>query len=127
MNVKPKNYAWREFYSHVIDLTKYAFSWTSIYRRFRANSERIPAWMNALRAVSAEGFGRIKYYSTIRKLLDTDITVRKYFEGESTVLPEFYHNRIREELGVFYDALPEGAIYHDHLAYLKAQPIVMLA
>lgn len=127
MNVKPKNYAWREFYSHVIDLTKYAFSWPSIYRRFRANNERIPAWMNALRAVSAEGFGRIKYYSTIRKLLDTDITVRKYFEGESTVLPEFYHNRIKEELGVFYNALPEGAIYHDHLAYLKAQPIVMLA
>jgi hypothetical protein len=127
MNVKPKNYQWKEFYSHVIDLTKYAFSWKSIYRRFQANTERIPAWMNALRAVSAEGFGRIKYYSTIRRLLDTDSTVRKYFEGESTILPEFYHQRIKKELGVFYDALPEGAIYHDHLAYLKAQPMVKLA
>jgi hypothetical protein len=28
---------------------------------------------------------------------------------------------------VFYSALPEGAIYHDHLAYLKAQPVVKLA
>jgi hypothetical protein len=53
--------------------------------------------------------------------------VRKYFDGESTILPEFYHQRIKKELGVFYNALPDGAIYHDHLAYLKAQPVVKLA
>ena len=27
MNVRPENYAWKEFYDHVIDLTKYSFSW----------------------------------------------------------------------------------------------------
>ena len=26
MNVKPKNYSWRQFYDHVISLTKYTFS-----------------------------------------------------------------------------------------------------
>lgn len=127
MNVKPLNYGWREFYSYVIDLTKYAMSWRSIARRFRANTEWKPRLMNALRAVSAEGYGRIKYYSTIRKLLDTDITVRRFFEGESTELPQFYHKRIQKELGVFYQALPPGAIYHDHLAYLNSQPLVKLA
>lgn len=127
MNVRPRNYGWREFYSYVIDLTKYAFSWRSIGRRFRANTERIPAWMNALRAVSAEGWGRIRYYSTIRRLLDTDPSVRRYFEGESTELPQFYQDRIRHELGDFYEALPPGAIYHDHLAYSRSQPMVLLA
>jgi hypothetical protein len=127
MNVKPLNYGWREFYSYVIDLTKYAMSWRSIARRFRANTEWKPRLMNSLRAVSAEGYGRIKYYSTIRKLLDTDITVRRFFEGESTELPQFYHKRIQKELGSFYQALPPGAIYHDHLAYLNSQPLVKLA
>ncbi len=127
MNVKPLNYGWREFYSHAIDLTKYSFAWPRIYKRFRANTQMLPRMMNALRAVSAEGFGRIRYYSMIRKLLDTDITVRRYFEGESTELPDFYLQRIKKELGVFYDALPPGAIYHDHLAYLNSQPLVKLA
>jgi hypothetical protein len=127
MNVKPKNYGSREFYIYVIDLTNYSYALPRIYRRFRANPERIPRWMNTLRAISAEGYGRIKYYSTIRNLLDTDITVRKYFEGESTVLPDFYIQRMKKELGVFWDALPPGSVYHDHLAYLKSQPMVMLA
>ncbi len=34
------------------------------------------------------------------------------------MLPEFYHNRIRHDLGPMYQYLPEGAIYHDPTAYL---------
>ena len=119
MNVRPKNYSWPEFYDNVIDLTKYSFSWKNIARRFRAQGSTIPGWMNLLRAVSSEGFGRIKYYTKIRELLDTDISVRRFFEGETTEIPQFYVDRIKTDLGDLWHFLPEGALYHDQNAYLK--------
>jgi hypothetical protein len=78
--------------------------------------------MNLVRAVSSEGFGRTQYYGQIRKKLDTDVSLRRYFEGETTVLPDFYHDIIKKELGSFYQHLPAGSIDHDPLAYLKKQP-----
>jgi hypothetical protein len=39
-------------------------------------------------------------------------------EGETAMLPEFYRNRIRQELGPMYQYLPDGAMYHDPNAYL---------
>jgi hypothetical protein len=119
MNVRPKNYAWTEFYDLLIDLTEHTFSWKSIVRRFRAQGSTIPGWMNVLRAVSSEGFGRMKYYRTIRALLDSDITVRKFFEGETTTIPQFYIDRIKNDLGDLWQYLPEGALEHDPQAYLK--------
>ena len=38
MNVRPKNYSWRDFYDHVIDLTGYSFSWRAIFRRLRRDA-----------------------------------------------------------------------------------------
>jgi hypothetical protein len=73
-----------------------------------------------VRAVSSEGFGRIRYHETISGLLKTDRSVRSYMEGETDVLPEFYAARIRRELGPAYDFLPEGALAHDPNAYLHA-------
>lgn len=121
MNVRPKNYAWTEFYDHLVDLTRYSFSARAIARRVPATSTFIPKWMNVLRAVSSEGWGRLKYHSTIRGLLDADRGVRDYFHGETTVLPDFYHQRLRRELGALYDFLPPGALEHDPNAYLKSE------
>ena len=121
MNVRPKHYDWPEFYDHLIDLTRYAFSWPRIYRRMRANQTAIPKWLNVVRAVSSEGFGRLKYHSRIRRLLDTDRTVRQFFEGETKILPKFYEEKIRQDLGPLWDLLPPAALCHDHLAYLKSQ------
>jgi len=121
MNVRPKHYDWPEFYDHLIDLTRYAFSWPRIYRRMRANQTAIPKWLNVVRAVSSEGFGRLKYHSRIRRLLDTDRTVRQFFEGETKILPKFYEAKIRQDLGPLWDLLPPAALCHDHLAYLKSQ------
>jgi hypothetical protein len=120
MNVRPKNYDWKEFYDGLIDVTSYSFSWRAIARRIPATATAIPKWMNVVRAMSSEGWGRIDYHTTIRKLLDTDRSVRAYLDGETTVLPEFYHNRIRHDLGPMYQYLPEGAIYHDPTAYLSS-------
>jgi hypothetical protein len=118
MNVRPKNYDWTEFYDGLIDVTSYSFSWRAIARRVPATATAIPKWMNVVRAMSSEGWGRIKYHTTIRRLLDTDKSVRGYFEGDTEVLPEFYVDRIRRELGPMFDYLPAGAMYHDPNAYL---------
>jgi hypothetical protein len=120
MNVRPKNYKWGEFYDGLIDVTSYSFSWRAIARRIPATATAIPKWMNVVRAMSSEGWGRIDYHTKIRKLIDTDRSVRAYLDGETTVLPEFYHNRIRHDLGPMYQYLPEGAIYHDPTAYLSS-------
>ncbi len=119
MNVRPKNYRWTEFYDRVIDLTKYSFSWKAIRRRARATKFGFATWINVVRAVSSEGFGRIEYYSTVRRLLDTDRSMRRFFEGETDEIPAFYVDRLRRDLGQLWDALPPGAVRHDPNAYLK--------
>ena len=86
----------------------------------RANRVRTARWMNFVRAVSSEGFGRIRHDSTVRRLLDHDPCMRRFFEGESEVLPTFYTERVRKDLGHWWDALPEGSLRHDPNAYLKA-------
>jgi hypothetical protein len=121
MNVKPKNYSWPEIYDRVIDLTKYTFSWPRIARRFRANRDSLSRWMNVVRAISSEGFGRIRYYTEVRRRLDTDRPFRRFFEQETTELPEFYRAQVERDLGPFWEWLPAGALTHDQNAYLAAQ------
>ena len=55
-----------------------------------ATPTAIPQWMNVVRAMSSEGWGRIAYHTTIRRLLDTDPSVRGFMEGEDDRLPAFY-------------------------------------
>lgn len=110
MNVKPRNYSWPDFYDRVIDLVSYSFSWRGIFRRFRGTTGAISRWMNVLRAVSSEGFGRLRYYREIRRRLDADPEFRPYFEQESKTLPRFYVDLVRKELGPLWDWLPEGGV-----------------
>jgi hypothetical protein len=119
-NVRPKNYTWNALYDNIIGLRRHSFSWPAIGRRLRANRVPTARWMNFVRAVSAEGFGRIRHDSTVRHLLDHDTSVRRFFEGESDSLPVFYTDRVRKDLGHWWDALPEGSLRHDPNAYLKA-------
>jgi hypothetical protein len=44
------------------------------------------------------------------------------------VIPQFYVNKIKQDLGPLWEWLPEGAIYHDHNAYLNYnEPQVLTA
>jgi hypothetical protein len=132
MNVRPLNYDWPGFYDQLVDLTRYSFSARAIRRRLAANHGAIPRWMNVVRAMSSEGWGRTKYHSTIRRLLDTDREVRAFMEGASVELPGFYRARIERDLGELYAHLPDGSLMHDPTAYLKSQengagvPVVQL-
>jgi len=119
-NVLPKNYTWPALYDNIIGLRRHSFSWGAIGRRLRANRVQTARWLNFIRAVSEEGFGRIRHDSTVRQLLDDDISLRRFFEGESEVLPAFYEERVRKDLGHWWDVLPEGSLRHDPNAYLKA-------
>jgi hypothetical protein len=74
-----------------------------------------------LRAVSSEGFGRIKYHTEVRRRLEADRQVRRYFEGETTELPQFYMDQVRKDLGPLWEWLPQGALYHNPDAYLASQ------
>ncbi len=121
MNVKPKNYPWRDFYDHVIGLTAYTFSWRAIINRFRATRTMIPRWMNVVRAVSSEGFGRLAYYEELRRRLDSDRHVRRYFAQETIELPAFYVDQVRKDLGPLWEWLPADALNHDPHAYLTSE------
>ncbi len=122
MNVRPRNYSWREFYDYVIDLTRYSFSWKTIFRRFRSTPGLTPRGMNLVRAVSTEGFGRLKYHRDIRERLDNDRQFLAFFEQESAELPQFYLDIVRQDLGALWEWLPPGALYHDPNAYSRAEP-----
>jgi hypothetical protein len=130
MNVRPLNYEWGDFYEHLIDLTKYSFSWRAMARRARATQRGFATWVNLMRGISSEGFGRIKHHTRIRRLLDTDRSVRDFFEGKTTTVPAFYVDQIRNDLGPLWQYLPTGAVEHDPKAYLAksmSAPVVLNA
>lgn len=118
MNVRPRHYSWHEFYDRLIDLTKYSFSPRMILRRFGANGETIPRWLNVVRALSSEGSGRVRYFTEMRRRLDTDRSFRSFFYQETTEIPQFLVQGIRKDLGKFWDWLPDGALHHNPNAYL---------
>jgi hypothetical protein len=76
--------------------------------------------MNLVRAVSSEGFGRIKYNTRVRRSLETDMRFRAYFERETDDLPHFYLAQMKKDLGPLWQWLPEGALDHDPNAYLRS-------
>ena len=121
MNIEPKNYSWRGFYEHVIDLTRYSFSKRAILRRIPATQMFIPKWLNVVRAISSEGYGRIRYYSEILRRLNEDPQFRPFFERETTRIPDFYAEVVQKDLGPMWRWLPEGALQHDPEAYLKSK------
>ena len=121
MNVRPKNYGWRDFYDHVIGLTRYTFSPAAVLRRFRATRMAIPKAMQVVRSVSSEGLGRIRYYSEVRRRLDTDRSLRRYFDQETNELPAFYADQVRRDLGPLWEWLPKDCLKHDPNAYRRAE------
>jgi hypothetical protein len=120
MNVRPNNYSWTEFYEHMLDLSNHAFSWKLIVKRYKANREPIPRWMNTLRSTSTRSVKRKRLEEVLQRL-ESDTKFRAFLEQKTTEPPQFFINRIREDLGPLWDWLPEGALYYDPNAYLKSE------
>ena len=85
-----------------------------------AVSRRLATLSAELSAVRGDA-PAVHRHTQVRGLLDSDPTVRDFMDGRTTEIPEFYVNRIRNELGPLWDHLPDGALDHDALAYLKAE------
>jgi hypothetical protein len=115
MNVQPLNYGWAEFYDRAVDVTRYAMTGKRVWQRFAANEGAATKLLNLVRATSSK---RVKFQTKVRQLLDTDPAMRRFFQGESRRLPDFYMERMRQSLGPLWDALPMGALTHDQNAYL---------
>src|SRR5205807_731256 len=113
--------SWRAFYDHVIDLTAYSFSCKAIVRRFRATSGMAARGMNVVRAISTEGYGRLRYHREIRRRLDQDAQFLPYFEQETTELPRFYLDAVRRDLGPLWEWLPQEALHHNPNAYSESE------
>ena len=120
MNVVPRHYGWGEFYDRLLDLTEYSFSARAIARRFGATAGGVSKMLNVVRAVSSEGFGRIRHFKAVRARLDEDRAMRDYLEQRTTRLPLFYRDKMRAELGPLWNLLPAEAVEHDPLAYMKS-------
>src|SRR5260370_33715896 len=48
MNVRPKHYAWPDFYHRVIDLSAYSVSWRALWTRFGAARGIAQRWRSLL-------------------------------------------------------------------------------
>jgi hypothetical protein len=120
MNVRPLNYSWPDLYDHIIRLRSHSFSPRTVARRFAANRGLLTRSLNLVRAISSEGRGRIRHDTMIRGLLETDRSVRRFLEGDTVVVPRFYADRVRRDLGPLWDWLPHGGLEHDPNAYLKS-------
>jgi hypothetical protein len=123
MNVRPANYTWPEFYDRMIDLHQHSFSRRAIAKRMAATGGTIPRVLNTVRAISSEGWGKIRYYKRIRSRLDQDTHMRGFFEQESHDIPRMYTDAIKDDLGPMWDWLPETALYHNPNAYLESQVV----
>jgi hypothetical protein len=77
--------------------------------------------MNLVRAISTEGYGRLKYHTEIRRRLDKDPQFLPYFEQETTELPRFYLDLVRRDLGPLWEWLPEEALHHNPNAYAESE------
>ncbi|HEX2191363.1 MAG TPA: radical SAM protein [Longimicrobiaceae bacterium] len=130
MNVRPRNYAWTEFYDHVIDTFDHAFSARALSRRLYANRRSYIAWEQLFRGLSSERSNRLGYHRRMRRWLDEDPQLRSFLEGETREVPHVLADQVRRHLGPLWEWLPEGALQHDPNAYLAsgaAQPLPVLA
>ncbi len=111
LNVRPKSYSYVEFYDHMIDLAQYSFAPKRIWRRFQANWHPLPKWMNLLRSVlSGKGLGG-NYVETKQRFL-TDREFQAFYSGDTMKPPSYYHNQIRNSMGIFYKFIPEKVVHY---------------
>ena len=111
MNVRPKNYAWPEFYDGLVDVTSYSFSWRAIARR-------IPATPDGDSQVDERGAGDVVGGVRADPVSHDDPPAARYrprrcgriWKARRRRCPSSTATRIRNELGPMYEHLPEGAI-----------------
>ena len=122
MNVRPKNYAWAEFYDRLVDLTSYSFSWRAIARRLGGHADGDPEVdeRGARDVVGGLGPDRLPHHDP-GAARHRPVGARASWRGRRRCCRSSTQDRIRRDLGPMYEYLPAGAVMHDPNAYLKSQ------
>ena len=110
-NIRFKNYTYPEFFDYYVDLFGYTNRPRVAWRRFCANQHSLrsgPRWAQLIRAKGVFGKGRYGYFKRWRHLLATDRELQRFYEGNDQRVPSFFSQRIKADLGFFYDHLPAG-------------------
>jgi hypothetical protein len=118
MNIRPLHYSWPDFYDRVADITRHALGARGTWRRLVANRPGAAGLFNLFRGATT---GRPRYQAAMARMLRDDRDMHAYFEGETKAMPGFFRERVRKDLGVYWDSLPVGALYHDPYAYLGGE------
>ena len=118
MNINPLHYTWPDFYDRVAEITRHALGRRGLWRRLAANRPGAAGLFNLFRGATTR---RPAYQAEMARLLRTDRELRAYFEGETRAMPVFFRERVRRDLGRFWDALPPDALEHNPYAYLNSQ------
>lgn len=114
-----KHYSPIDYYEKLIELTTQSATRAMLWRRLRSTSH----WpVRALMTIRCLGMAhRVRDFQRILKMLTTDSQFRSFHEGESQVLPEFYHHEYERMLGP-YAPLLSRADRIPHLSPITTLP-----
>jgi hypothetical protein len=118
MNIAPLHYGWADFYDLVADVTHHALGAQGTWRRFLANRGFTARMFNLFRGATT---GRPKYQAGMAAMLRADPAMLAFFNGETRTIPPFFEARIRNDLGSYWDALPDGALDYEPNAYAMGE------
>jgi len=113
LNTRPKNYTYVELLEHMADLTRYSFLPRVAGRRFATNNHSLlslPRWAQLIRSKGVLGRGRVDFYTRTRQRVMADPELQTFYAGQSRRLPAFFRNKIKTDLGHYYDHLPTGVL-----------------
>lgn len=113
MNVRPKHYAWDDFYTRLCSVYEHAFAPSAIARRAWHNRRSPIAIEQVFRAIASDHWNRLRYHRRMQRWLRTDRQVRAFFEGETTRVPDVMAAQVTRHLGRLAAWLPDGALVHD--------------
>ncbi len=118
-NVRPRHYAWDEFYERVCATYGHAFSARAMARRFAAGSSLSLSLEQLVRGLLSDRPGRLGHHRRMRAWL-REAPTREFFEGRTRELPSRFVAQIRADLGALWESLPPDALTYDPNAYLNA-------
>jgi hypothetical protein len=110
-NVRLENYSAIEFYRLMADLVWHSYSPGATSRRFQRSKHPLSSasrWMTLVRSISESW--RVPYFARLARRLTADHEFRAFVSGEGTAAPAFFRDAVKEDLGSFYDHLPEGVL-----------------
>jgi len=101
-----KNYEPVTYYEKLLELFSFSSSNTMLKRRLKSASNRKIKLIHWGRTISTKAANNS--YQRILEMLRSDPQFRAFHEGQSEVLPEFYHKEYERMLGPYAELLSQA-------------------